>query len=138
MTNQHDRPDTDKNAGQSVYISVREASEIAGKSPRTIRRWCKQGKVEADKSSGQWTVHLGDVRRKTGETGETESDTSGRIQPHSGSRLSSDIADKLIELSEENARLKEENKRLKNRLESGEESPVFRSKWLGFMDWLLP
>lgn len=47
----------------SDWISIVEAAERVGKPPVTVRRWAREGLVEADKRGGVWLVNPIDVVR---------------------------------------------------------------------------
>jgi len=40
-------------------MGVTEAAERLGKSDRTVRRWCKEGKLDAVESGGVWLIQEG-------------------------------------------------------------------------------
>mgnify|MGYP003653727185 CR=1 FL=1 len=47
-------------------VDINEASAWIHKTPRTLRRWIKEGKVEATKLAGRWVVAWSELNRLTG------------------------------------------------------------------------
>lgn len=42
--------------GHLISISTREAAAAYGVSPRTIRRWAQNGRIDAIKTGGRWSI----------------------------------------------------------------------------------
>lgn len=39
-------------------LSVKEAAEHYGKTEQTIRRWCRQGRLDADQIGREWLIYV--------------------------------------------------------------------------------
>ena len=55
-------------------LSVREAAEHYGKTEQTIRRWCRQGRLDADQIGREWLIYVEErpARVLADEAGQTE------------------------------------------------------------------
>ena len=42
----------------TLQVSTREAATACGVSPRTIRRWAQNGKLNAVKTGGRWSINV--------------------------------------------------------------------------------
>ena len=44
-------------------LSVVEVAAIAAVRPATVRRWCQNGRLPAERSGGRWVIRPADLRR---------------------------------------------------------------------------
>ena len=49
--------------GYVMWMSVAEASEALGVSPRTVRRWLQRGTLDGARFEGRWWAMAADVDR---------------------------------------------------------------------------
>lgn len=108
--------DSKSENSDSGNVSVEHVAHMTGKTKRTIRRWCKEGKIDAEKEGNTWKIDPASVpRSRTGSSGgisEGYREEEGR-----GEDI---LADKIIELSRQNALLEEQ---LRRSLPAGETDP---------------
>jgi hypothetical protein len=98
------------------WVTVEHVSHLTGKTKRTVRRWCKNDKVEARKEDGTWLLNLADLR----------DDHRTDLSPTNGESKVAErediLTDKLVNLAEEKERLRT---KLNHALPSGEKDPDF-------------
>jgi excisionase family DNA binding protein len=44
-------------------LTVREAAEISGDSPRAIAEWCQKGTIKAEKHGARWRIPAAELER---------------------------------------------------------------------------
>lgn len=91
-------------------VTVDHVAHLTGKTPRTVRRWCRSGKVEAKKDTDNtWKIALESVPTdNTTSSGQDEANKADKTDA---------LAGRLVDLARKNALLEE---RLSRALPSGE------------------
>jgi hypothetical protein len=95
------------------WKGISDVAHLVGKSKRTVRRWCRDGRVDATKSDGQWLVDLQSLDNPRTQTQGGHGENTPRIDP-------GQMTEALTELAKENAILEEQ---LTRALPSGEIDP---------------
>lgn len=103
-----DTPDDDR----PDWMTPQDVAHLTGKSPRTIRRWCKKGKVEARKNGRGWEIKADTIPRNL----RTEAPD---VEPPD--RTTAELSDRMTALAERKGYLEHRVQQLEKQLPSGEE-----------------
>lgn len=103
--------------GEPDWFSVSRAAHLTGCSRRTVRRWCSNGDVVAEKDGRQWMIRADTLPRN----GRTKSPDTNPPDPETA-----DMTDRVAELSERCGRLQARLEQAQRELPSGEREKINR------------